>query len=57
MKPSELSVAILYMRKFKYDVPVIVFTPRTRLKMLRGVAKAKKYALMRHTLEKYGIVA
>jgi hypothetical protein len=56
MKPSELSVAILYMRKFDYDVPVIVFTPRTRLKTLRGVAKAKKYALMRHTLEKYGIV-
>jgi len=56
MRPSELSVAILYMRKFDYNVPAIVITPRTRIKKLRGVAKAKKYALMRHTLEKYGIV-
>ena len=57
VKPSELSVAILYMRKFGYDVPVIVFTPRTRIKTLRGVAKARNYALLRHTLMKYGIVA
>jgi len=57
LKPSELSVAILYMRKFDYDVPVIVFTPRTRIKTLRGVAKARNYALMKHTLMKYGIIA
>jgi hypothetical protein len=57
LKPRELSVAILYVRKPDYNVPVIVFTPRTRLKTLRKVARAKNYALRRYTLENYGIMA
>ncbi len=57
LKPRELSVAILYVRKPDYNVPVIVFTPRTRLKTLRRVARAKNYALRRYTLERYGVMA
>lgn len=57
LKPRELSVAILYVRKPGYEVPVIVFTPRTRLKTLRKVVAAKNYALRRYTLERYGIMA
>ncbi|WP_288005898.1 hypothetical protein [Thermofilum sp.] len=57
LKPRELSVAILYVRKPGYEVPVIVFTPRIRLKTLRKAASAKNYALRRYTLERYGIIA
>jgi hypothetical protein len=60
-KPHDMSVAILYMRGVdargvSYEKPVIVFTPSERLEALRKAAKAKQFALRRHTLEKYGVV-
>jgi hypothetical protein len=53
----EVSVAVLRARKLYSEPVVIVFTPRTRIKTLRRVAKAKNYALRECTLERYGVVA